>query len=98
MITLDVLISDHHGAGRDALQTICDYADVTGQIILLSACSTFTDLDMKGSPERDKELVEFYTSYGFTPSIRSYTYNGVPCDKNIMERHPDDHPATVRIR
>jgi len=98
MITLDYLISDHNGAGRDALRKICDYADVTGQIVFLSVTSDIPEYGIVGSEERNIELVEFYKNYGFEMTDRPYEWEGKFYTNNIMERKPNGHPATVRIR
>ncbi len=63
MITIDILVSDHHGAGRDALQIICDYADVTSQLVVLCATSDLPSQGIAGSSEKTIELIKFYESY-----------------------------------
>jgi hypothetical protein len=98
MITIDYLISDHKGAGRKALQTICDYADLTSQIVFLHIDSKLPDYEIKGSPEKDKQLIKFYTRFGFVPCDRSYEWEGVFYTEQNMERQPNDSSATVRIR
>jgi len=98
MITLDYLISDHNGAGRDALQKICDYADVTGQIVFLCVTSYIPEYGIEGSEERNAELVEFYKNYGFEMTDRPYEWESKIYTNRNMERKPNDHPATVRIR
>jgi hypothetical protein len=98
MITLEYIESDHKGAGRDAMQKICDYADVTSQIVVLSADSGYPGI-RKSTVERDLELIEFYKSFGFVMSDRTLIWppNGSE-EENVMEREPNDHPATVRVR
>lgn len=98
MITLDYIISDHKGAGRDALQKICDYADVTGQIVFLTVDSYCIEFGIEGSPEKDAALFKFYEKFGFVASDRPYEWEGEITTKNNMERKPNDHLATVQIR
>ena len=98
MIIVEYLESDHKGAGRDAMQKICDYADVTSQIIVLSADSAYPGI-RESTVEKDLKLIEFYKSYGFVMSDRELIWppNG-SLEPNVMEREPNDHPATVRVR
>ena len=98
MIYLDVLVSDHKGAGRRALKTICDYADVTNQNILLTATSWLPSQGIEGSRRRDAVLIPFYESFGFVSSDESYVYEGVAYPDNVMERKPNVNSATVRVR
>lgn len=98
MITLDYLISDHQGAGRRALQTICDYADLTGQTIFLNVDSHCPDFGIEGSAEKDEALIEFYKRYGFEMSDRPYEWDGIIYTEQNMERKPHDCAATVRVR
>ena len=98
MITLDYLISDHKGAGRKAMQTICDYADVTDQIVFLHIDSHLPDYGIEGSTKKDEQLIKFYTSFGFELCDRIYEWEGaIDTDQN-MERQPNDSSATVRVR
>ncbi len=98
MITLDYLISDYNGAGRKAMQTICDYADLTDQIVFLHIDSHLPVYGIEGSTKKDEQLIKFYTSFGFEPCDRLYEWEGEFCTEQNMERQPNDNSATVRIR
>lgn len=98
MIVLDYLISDHNGAGRKAMQTICDYADLTGSVILLNVDSNLPSHGIQGSPEKDEALKRFYAGFGFVPSDRPYEWMGRTYTKDNLERTPNDCAATVFVR
>jgi hypothetical protein len=98
MITIDYLISDHKGAGRRALQTICDFADLTGQVVFLNVDSHLPSFGIEGSPEKDAALIEWYKEFGFEMSSRPYEWEGVIYTDQNMERQPNVSSATVRLR
>lgn len=93
MIQLDVLVVTEkqrgQGIGSMAMSRICNYADIVGEHIILSA--TLPVRDVPHSEEAEERLVNWYKRFGFVnsnvPKI-NYAPMNIPCTRNIMERAP----------